>query len=269
MPPLDEQERAKQIREYAWSWFTYHAAQRTNMFNYFLAAAAVLVAGFAAAAASGSRGLAIIIAVVGAAISFFFIRLDARNEELVTFGRNALRAAERQLFLVPKKDGSPEAVGMTIRLGDVEFPAGISLEDGRRDRADAGFVESFQRGKHAVFLRLIEQTICGFFVLAIGIAAIFPGGDGDKGKAEPGKVDVARLTERVDSLKTAIDNSSVTQQAAQDRLRASVAQTTTDLTTRLDELEVKLGGGHGADKAQVATKVPAKATRKRRGPTTR
>ena len=240
------------------------------MFNYFLAAAAVLVAGFAAAAANGSRGLAIIIAVVGRGDQLLLHRLDARNEELVSV--RAERVAGGGAAAVP---GAQE--GRHARGGGHDHPAGRrgvpgrDLAGGRPARpVDAGFVESFQRGKHAVFLRLIEQTICGFFVLAIGIAAIFPGGGGDKGKAEPGKVDVARLTERVDSLKTAIDNSSVTQQAAQERLRASVSQTTTDLTARLDELEEKLDGrGHGADKAQVATKGPAKATRKRRGPTTR
>jgi hypothetical protein len=268
--PLDEVERLKQIREYAWNWFSYHAAQRTNMFNYFLAAAALLVAGFATAAANGSRGLAIIIAIVGAVISFFFMRLDLRNEELVGVGKKAVQAVERVLFQVPKTD-KPEAAGMTVRILDMEFPAGIALEDVRKDQPNAGFLESFQRGKHGVFLRLIEQTMCGFFLLAIAVAAIFPGSIQDKGTQEPGKADTSKVSAQLDALKTAIDNSVVNQQASQDRLRASVSQTTTDLTARLDELEQKLGNpsaGGTADKPRMATKA-ARATRKRRGPTTR
>jgi hypothetical protein len=265
---LDETERVKQIREYAWSWFSYHAAQRTNMFNYFLAAAALLVAGFATAAANGSRGLAILIAVVGAAISFFFIRLDTRNEELVSFGKQALRAAERVLFNVPK-DGKPEGSGTVIQFAGVEFPAGISLEDGRKDPKNAGFAENFQRGKHGVFLRIIEQTICGFFVLAIGIAAIFPAAEAEQGKPEVGKADT-KLSAQIDSLKTTIDNSVANQQAAQDRLRASVSQTTTDLTARLDGLEQKLDQpSAGGAEPRVATKAASKATKRRRAPTTR
>ena len=269
--PLDEVERLKQIREHAWNWFSYHAAQRTNMFNYFLAAAALLVAGFAAAAANGSRGLAIIIAVVGAAISFFFMRLDVRNEELVSVGKKAVQAAERVLFQVPKTD-KPEAPGMTVRILDMEFPAGIALEDGRKDHPNAGFLESFQRGKHGVFLRLIEQTMCGFFLLAIAVAAIFPGSIQDNGTLEPSRADTSKVSAQLEALKTTIDNSVVNQQASQERLRASVSQTTTDLTARLDELEQKLdhpSAGGTADKPRVATKASARATRKRRGPTTR
>ena len=50
--------------------------------------------------------------IVGAAISFFFMRLDVRNEELVAVGKTAIQAVERVLFQVPK--GSQPQAAATV-----------------------------------------------------------------------------------------------------------------------------------------------------------
>ena len=80
-----------------------------------------------------------------------------------------------------------------------------------------------------VFLRLIEQTILDSRA-GDRDRGDFPAADAEQGKPEVGKATQAQRADH--SLKTTIDDSVANQQAAQDRLRASVSQTTTDLTAR-------------------------------------
>src|SRR5690349_4572847 len=84
-------------RTYAWDWFEYHAGQRTSMFNYGIAAAAILAAGFGSAFEKHAM-VAFAVGLVGAVVSFSFFRLDARNRYLVDCGEDVLRSVEFTLF---------------------------------------------------------------------------------------------------------------------------------------------------------------------------
>ncbi len=90
-------ERTDTTLTYAWNWFAYHASQRLQAFNFFLLILAALATGYLTALDKDYGLLQIAIGVAGILISFAFLALDFRNEQLVTDGRHALRQLERAL----------------------------------------------------------------------------------------------------------------------------------------------------------------------------
>jgi hypothetical protein len=232
-----EWDRVKEIRQYAWDWFSYHAEQRTSMFNYFLAAAALLVAGFASAVSSRAWPLALAIAFVGLAVSSCFIKLDKRNEELVGLGKDGLLGVEAVLF----RDGG--TVGSTF--SGVPFPIGITAEDQQRDTRKTK--SNFQRGKHSIFLRMIELIVLGAFLIAAlvaGFAWKYPAGFEDKKQVE-----TADLLREVKTLEKETARANAASVALQSSLVANSAQVTTDFTGAIKQLEEGLcAPGNGKPK---------------------
>jgi hypothetical protein len=102
MPPSDgtndhnSDEIAKHARDHAWQWFSFHAAQRMQTFNFFLVATAFLVAAYASLFEKRPAA-ACIVALLGAWMAFWFNRLDYRNRQLVKAGEDALTACEMRL----------------------------------------------------------------------------------------------------------------------------------------------------------------------------
>jgi hypothetical protein len=94
--PTDSDEIAKQAREHAWEWFALHATQRMQALNFFIVATAFLIAAYASLLEKHPAAAAVL-AVVGAWLTFWFNRLDARSLQLVEAGRRALRVSQRRL----------------------------------------------------------------------------------------------------------------------------------------------------------------------------
>jgi len=92
----DTDDLANKAREHAWQWFAFHAAQRMQTFNFFLVATAFLVAAYAGLLDKRPFA-ALIVAVVGAWLAFWFTRLDHRNRQLVKAGEKALSLFEHAL----------------------------------------------------------------------------------------------------------------------------------------------------------------------------
>jgi len=84
----------KDMRDYAWAWFEYHAGQRLLAFRFFLVLLGVLVVGLGSALKDANLLLASAIASAAAFISLAFLVLEFRNERLVNVGRAALRKLE-------------------------------------------------------------------------------------------------------------------------------------------------------------------------------
>src|SRR5262245_11862963 len=84
---------------YAWNWFNYHANQRLTAFHYFLIIVGFLVAGYIPCFEKNFYGLQVVLGFVGFLISIAFLALDARNEQLVNDGRDALRKLEQALSM--------------------------------------------------------------------------------------------------------------------------------------------------------------------------
>lgn len=91
--------------EHARAWFTLHAAQRTQLVNFFLAAVAFLTAAYVAAFYGKAYALASAVALIGLLLCLAFNRLEIRTRELVVAGEEATRQLER---LLAKRVGVPE-----------------------------------------------------------------------------------------------------------------------------------------------------------------
>jgi hypothetical protein len=155
----------EQIRDYAWSWFSYHAEQRTSMFNYSLAAAGLLAAGYGAVF-DKSIVVAAAISIVGFAVMLCFVFLDVRNRRLVEHGETALMYVESALF----KGGSGK-MPIGILLADLR---GIDPAQAQRDLGLDTSTKPSRLGSHKVLLPLVEGIVCAAF-LAGGIAPlVFP-----------------------------------------------------------------------------------------------
>jgi hypothetical protein len=141
-------------RAYAWDWFEYHAGQRTSMFNYGIAAAAILAAAYGSAFEKDAM-VSCAIGLVGVLVCFSFLRLDARNKYLVDRGETMLRSVEATLF-------SQVVVGS----GEFAKPDGILTKifaDAKSDR----FVETVWKGKHRFHMGWVQFV----FMLAFGVGA--------------------------------------------------------------------------------------------------
>jgi hypothetical protein len=84
----------KEMQEYAWGWFEYHAGQRLVAFRFFLIFLGVLVLGLGNSLKDGNLTLASAISVAATIVSFAFLMLEIRNEQLVNVGRAALKKLE-------------------------------------------------------------------------------------------------------------------------------------------------------------------------------
>lgn len=80
--------------DYALGWFTHHAAQRLQTFNFYLVIATVLLLGYGTALHDKSRWFAAVLCGVGFVVTVLFFQLEVRNTELVDIGRAALAYLE-------------------------------------------------------------------------------------------------------------------------------------------------------------------------------
>ncbi len=174
-----DSERTETTLTYAWNWFAYHANQRLQAFNFFLLILAALATGYLTALDKDYGPLQIAIGVAGILISFAFLALDFRNEELVTDGRRALRMLER-------------ALEIDIHRSDYRLNAGRPL-------GELLFGMSLRRWpisiKHSDWLRRIERFALALFVLAtfLGIVHTY----NDYGSAVPNRSHPAKTGEIV------------------------------------------------------------------------
>ena len=70
----------KQALSHAWNWFSLHAAQRMQCFNFFLIATAFMTAAYATLFVSRQYWVAFAIATLGFLFSVCFHRLEVRTK---------------------------------------------------------------------------------------------------------------------------------------------------------------------------------------------
>lgn len=134
---------------YAWNWFAYHANQRLTAFHFFLIIFGALIIGYSQSI-DKSAWISLGIAIFGAFISWVFVLLDVRNEELVNCGRDALDKIEKDM-------------GMEIRAND---KARVFYEEATNGECLARCV-SKEHLKHRSLFRNIEKL--SFLIFIIGI----------------------------------------------------------------------------------------------------
>lgn len=163
--------------QYAWDFFDFHATQRTTMFNFFLVFVGFIFAGYASLLKDAPFPLAMVVALVGAVLTFIFIFLDRRNEELVHIAEAVLESLESDVLF----DGYKRKIRWPMRRKWVsmdekltERQVGILLrqtidEDSINPRTGKKLGQS--RYRHGRWIPIFQVAI---MVLFVGLA-IFSG----------------------------------------------------------------------------------------------
>lgn len=90
-----EVEGRKDLREYAWNYFSLHADQRLRAFHFYVLLSAVIVGALLTVIKEAQDPrLGCPLAFGLAFLSFVFWKLDLRNKELVRHGEEALKSLE-------------------------------------------------------------------------------------------------------------------------------------------------------------------------------
>lgn len=101
---LTAEERIE-LRQYAWSYFAFHADQRLRTFNFFLALVAVMVAGVVAIV-TNSESPILAVPLAGALVftALIFWLLDERNHDLLDGSEIALKSIEASMVHLRESD---------------------------------------------------------------------------------------------------------------------------------------------------------------------
>jgi hypothetical protein len=84
--------------DYGWNFFNLEADQRMKMFNFFLLFVGFIVAGYATLLANGCLLLSAALACIAGYLTWCFICLDRRNEELVHIAGDILGSLESDVL---------------------------------------------------------------------------------------------------------------------------------------------------------------------------
>ena len=92
-----DKDQIKEMRDYAWKYFSLHADQRVKTFNFFLILAAFALGGVLTAIKDPGHPLGVAaIAFLLGGMTIVFYKLDCRNKDLVRHGEAALARLERE-----------------------------------------------------------------------------------------------------------------------------------------------------------------------------
>jgi hypothetical protein len=175
--PLSKREKTpteieKMRFDYAWKWFSFHAEQRTKMFNYMLVGLSILASGVVSTINVGRPLLAFSICVVAVLLGVAFLILDWRNRRLYQVAQDVMIDAERKYLFgkdVPYQVGGDKSAffGIALRLQprarkDYD-PADV---DERPDRP--GKVGDIINGRHKWWMPIIIAIFMGLFS-AVGV----------------------------------------------------------------------------------------------------
>ena len=84
----------KDVYDYAWNWFEYHATQRLLAFRYYLIFLGILAVVINNGLENNNYTFVSAVATLGCFVTVAFFILEIRNEGLVNVGRKALREIE-------------------------------------------------------------------------------------------------------------------------------------------------------------------------------
>ena len=120
--------------DYAWNYFTFHARQRTTMFNFFIVFSGLLLNGCVLLYEKHSWQFLLVASVLGIFITIFFIFLERRNEELVHAAEDILFYLEKEkLFADFERDvdfpNQRNTIGILDTSQRIEIPLGFFMRE--------------------------------------------------------------------------------------------------------------------------------------------
>jgi len=163
-------ELQKQQLDYAWKWFSFHADQRTKVFNFMLVTMALVTAAIGTVLDKGIDPLALrLLCGFGVALAFAFVLLDCRNRELVWIGENLLTHLEKTV-LFPDRTPQDARYAIANATGRTDsFVLGAVSSDAHANGFAASWttdpLAALLRGKHRVMFPAIALMFALLFVV--------------------------------------------------------------------------------------------------------
>jgi len=106
------------LRQYAWSYFVFHADQRMKTFHFFLLSAGLLAGGITTLLKNDVVPSCVVpLGALLTILSLIFWKLDRRNRALVRNGEDAIKFLDRTRNLPTEADGGPNVL-MIIERDD-------------------------------------------------------------------------------------------------------------------------------------------------------
>lgn len=180
-PPTDLQ---KMRFDYAWKWFSFHAEQRTKMFNYMIIGLGVLAGAVVSAINDGLEREASIICLFAILLGAAFFLLDKRNRRLYSVAQDVLIDAERTYLFgrdvwYEVANGKSAIFGIAQRTqprqrdtGDTGDKLDFSPDPNKEFPDLPGWRPEIARGSHKWWMPLVIAILMSLF-LAVGLICAF------------------------------------------------------------------------------------------------
>ncbi len=104
-----DNEFLKEMREYAWNYFSAFAEARLATFRFYLIFCTILIAGLAALINTNEKWLAISLGLLLSFLSFIYWKVDIRHKGLIKRAEQALEFLEKQ-FPLPEGEKQPHVL---------------------------------------------------------------------------------------------------------------------------------------------------------------
>ncbi|MBX3521232.1 MAG: hypothetical protein KF835_14575 [Xanthobacteraceae bacterium] len=143
-----QHEKLRVVNEYAWNWFSFHAAQRMKVFSFFFVVIGALTAAHYQTYAMPL--VAMTFSALGLIFSLLFWRLDLRSRELVKIGEELLLEMERQM----------RAWGIV----NVELVRKANSKSTAHAARAANLLYSHSQVFNAVFVVVAFVSVCGVLI---------------------------------------------------------------------------------------------------------
>lgn len=195
---MDHADIVKLRADYAWKWFSFHATQRTTVFNFFLVSVGILAAAYGTLLANHQNLAAVFICALAIVNVIAFMGLDTRNRKLVKFGEDALKDLEHEVLFQGKKVKQSILLRDELavdKYGDSDEDIKKTVEGIRKEvlprndeREPWRIVADFLTGrsllrwmvrsvvKHSFIIRLFQVVIALFFLALFYVARTMPAG---------------------------------------------------------------------------------------------
>ncbi|MFK0087401.1 hypothetical protein ACIQUS_08900 [Pseudomonas sp. NPDC090755] len=178
--PLSKREKTptdidKMRFDYAWKWFSFHAEQRTKMFNYMLVGLSILASGVVSTFNVGNYVLAGIICLVAVMLAAAFLILDCRNRLLYEVAQDVMIDAEGEYLFGENvsyrtKGGKSVFFGIAQRLHS-RAPNKYDSISVNEEHGWPGVWGDIKKGRHKWWLPFII-VIFIFLFLAAGLFSV-------------------------------------------------------------------------------------------------
>ena len=161
--------------DYAWKWFSFHADQRTKMFNYMLVVFGIFAAGVVNALDKNlPNPVTATLCFIAGVLALIFAQLDSRNRDLVWFGEDVLMHLEGEGIFgtdikINGRYNAEIGFGILSRQALEEKAATDRIRAALRDKGCVPLViwiRDAWRGKHRVWLPVVSYLIAILFFSA-------------------------------------------------------------------------------------------------------